>query len=162
MKNQKLTFKVTEELRKIVAHTMAGSAFRIPYSEETVAEPLLWLVHDQGVYLMSARVDRLTGTRSAHLVAYAEGCDPEKDEDWWEASRCLVGGDDFGMDIPAQFFAENLAAGATSFGVLIRPDGEHVELTAELPDGDPAIIPDCPPFRAKGAHQPNLNQGRRK
>lgn len=150
--NEKLTFKVTEELRKIVAHTMAGSAFRLPYSRGTVAEPMLWLVHDQGVYLMSGRVERLRGPRSAHMVAYATGCDPDKDMDCWETSRRLIGADDFAIDLPAVFFAESLAAGATSFGVLIHPDGENVELTAILPGVDPAAVPDCPPARRGGTH----------
>ena len=28
-------------------------------------------------------------------VSYAEGCDPNKDEDHWDQARDLVGGDDF-------------------------------------------------------------------
>ncbi|WP_329646886.1 DUF3085 domain-containing protein [Hyphomicrobium sp.] len=35
----------------------------------------------------------------ARTIVYAEGCHPEKDDDWWETSRNLVGGDDFGEPI---------------------------------------------------------------
>ena len=49
------------------------------------------LVHDQGVYLMPDR-NQPAGKR----IAYARGCDPRLDNDWYDRSRELVGGDDFG------------------------------------------------------------------
>jgi Protein of unknown function (DUF3085) len=53
----------------------------------------LWLVGDQGVYLMSnAAIDKPT-------VVYANECDPTAlpFEVWWEAKRATFGGDD-GVD----------------------------------------------------------------
>lgn len=148
MKNLPLTFKVGTELQRVVEHTMKGKAFKIPYTLETVLEPTLWLVHDEGVYLMSASTEKLPREGGNHLVAYAEGCHPEKDEDCWVESRRLIGGDDFGMDIPAAFFAEQIAAGATAFKVLIQSDGQTVELTAVI--GSSAVIPVRPPPQAGG------------
>ncbi|EHU7154832.1 DUF3085 domain-containing protein [Salmonella enterica] len=51
------------------------------------------LVKDHGVYIMS-EIGELTPR--GRKVAYAKGCNPEKDETWWDTSRAEVGGDDFG------------------------------------------------------------------
>lgn len=32
-------------------------------------------------------------------MAYAKGCHPEKDDNWWDTARAEVGGDDFGESI---------------------------------------------------------------
>lgn len=71
-----LTFKKDQLLKLLTA---------VPADSE------LLLVHDQGVYIMSA-----TQPVGQRTIIYAEGCNPEKDDDWWESSRRLVGGDDFG------------------------------------------------------------------
>lgn len=55
------------------------------------ADSELLLVHDQGVYVMS--MAQPVGHRT---IVYANGCNPQKDDAWWETSRRLVGGDDFG------------------------------------------------------------------
>lgn len=52
------------------------------------------LVHDQGVYIMC--IDQ---PREFRVIVYAEGCNPQKDADWWHTSARLVGGDDFGEDL---------------------------------------------------------------
>jgi len=66
----------------------------------------LWFVHDQGVYLMSNGTppDRV-GLENGDpcFLVYAKGCDP-KDEDWWERSCELVGGDDFVEHISVSTF----------------------------------------------------------
>lgn len=62
-------------------------------------EPLLYFVHDHGVYLMSNGVYDDENNKAAELV-YAKDCNPELDEDWWENSRAKVGGDDF-VDVVA-------------------------------------------------------------
>lgn len=51
----------------------------------------LLLVHDQGIYIMS-----MSQPVGARKIVYAEGCNPETDPNWWDTSRRLVGGDDFG------------------------------------------------------------------
>lgn len=65
----------------------------IPLVTAVPAASQLLLVHDQGVYIMSAQ--QPVGKRT---IVYAEGCNPENDADWWETSRRLVGGDDFGEE----------------------------------------------------------------
>lgn len=55
------------------------------------SESELLLVHDQGIYIMS--MSQPIGQRT---IVYAEGCNPDKDDDWYDTARSLVGGDDFG------------------------------------------------------------------
>ncbi|CAI1831948.1 Protein of uncharacterised function (DUF3085) [Serratia marcescens] len=54
----------------------------------------LVFVKDEGIYLMSSIGER-TESGSAKYLVYADGCNPQKDEAWYETSRMLVGGDDF-------------------------------------------------------------------
>lgn len=109
----KLIFKSADLLR-VVDHSLAapkrgkqivdyrdGKAVTAP-----VEAPAVLLVHDQGVYLMSNgeprdQLDAPGGRklRSAY-VAYAQGCNPQTDSDWYDTSRDLVGGDDFGEHLP--------------------------------------------------------------
>ncbi|MGR5159263.1 DUF3085 domain-containing protein [Vibrio owensii] len=56
--------------------------------------PSLWLVKDQGLYLMTnARRPKTDQNKSANVV-YAKGTDPNNDEDWYEEARILFGSDD--------------------------------------------------------------------
>lgn len=70
----------------------------------------LQLVHDQGVYIMSFM--QPVGQRT---IIYAEGCHPEKDTDWWETSRRLVGDDDFGEPFATAAQVKTLLAAARSY-----------------------------------------------
>jgi hypothetical protein len=69
------------------------------------AEIAVCLVHDSGVYLMSAGLPRDPVDPEAakknpesfrSFVAYAKGMNPDKDEEWYDTARDAVGGDDFG------------------------------------------------------------------
>lgn len=55
----------------------------------------LWLVGDQGVYLMTNGPPPLLvdPAGSRHVVAYAHEANPERDG-WWSAKRAAFGGDD--------------------------------------------------------------------
>jgi hypothetical protein len=48
------------------------------------------IVGDRGVYIMADTHDH----KKAPAICYAQGCDPEKDEGWWELKRATFGGDD--------------------------------------------------------------------
>ena len=50
----------------------------------------MWLVGDQGVYLMT---NVKTGS-GANEIAYAVECNPNTVEDWWQVKRDTFGGDD--------------------------------------------------------------------
>jgi hypothetical protein len=60
----------------------------------------LWLVGDQGVYLMANTSDgpraRTRPTDQPHFVVYARQCDPHKlpFDTWWSSKRMTFGGDD--------------------------------------------------------------------
>lgn len=88
-----MTFKIDDKFRDMVAfcerHKPQGCYDQRIKPGTVVA---LWLVHDQGVYLMPGIVDG----GKAEFVIYARGCDPDKNPDtWYDRSRDLVGGDDF-------------------------------------------------------------------
>ena len=53
--------------------------------------PRLMLVGDQGVYLMSNMVGKGSPANNGH-ISFAKGCDPKKDEDFYENKRFLFGG----------------------------------------------------------------------
>ena len=53
----------------------------------------LTLVGDHGVYLMSF------SQKKDRTIVYAEGCNPDTDDDFYENKRALYGGDDGGDDI---------------------------------------------------------------
>ncbi len=103
----KLVFKSADLLR-VVEHSLAapkqgeqlvdyrdGKAITAP-----VEAPAVLLVHDDGVYLMSNGEPRDIVNGTSSYVAHAEGCNPKADSDWYETSRQLVGGDDFGEHLP--------------------------------------------------------------
>ncbi|TIQ41899.1 MAG: DUF3085 domain-containing protein [Mesorhizobium sp.] len=95
-----LTFTITA-VRQVIARGIvdakANGGFRDPHLGLSAADnrkPGLWLVGDHGVYLCS-NGELAKGAKP--LVAYAEECDPHRNDDWFEAKRRTFGGDD-GVD----------------------------------------------------------------
>jgi Protein of unknown function (DUF3085) len=86
----------------------------------------LWLVGDDGVYLMANTIDgpRAKQRRPAdkHFVVYANECDPTKltFDAWWAAKNETFGGDDGYELIPLADIEAMLAS---------RPDASPVELS---------------------------------
>lgn len=65
-------------------------------------QPSLSLVGDHGVYLMTNA--KLEGTPSSRgTVVYAEGCNPDLDEDFYENKELLFGGDDGSVPLPVSW-----------------------------------------------------------
>jgi len=69
----------------------------------------LWLVKDEGIYLMSnAKAPWLDPEAEPgsekRFVVYADGYDPQKDGDVWQACREAAGGDDFVEALPLIYF----------------------------------------------------------
>ncbi|MVA82747.1 DUF3085 domain-containing protein [Agrobacterium vitis] len=116
------TFSVTD-VRALVARgredALANGGFRLPYhgiSPETEARAGLWLVGDEGVYIMSS--GRLAeGQRP--LVIYAEECDPKTNPDCWHYKRRHFGGDD-GVEFLDAVDLDQLIAAA--------PDATHLRI----------------------------------
>jgi len=110
-------------VRRIVEHALAAKEHRPEVTGYTddfepitkPGKPAVMLVHDQGVYLMSNGSPRdLRGEGSERsFVAYAAGCNPERDADWYDTARNLVGGDDFVDTLPwAEAIKARIDAGA--------------------------------------------------
>ena len=96
------SIRVPEQLSHLYCFAQEGSEIVPQYRVPT--EPCVQLVHDDGVYLMSNGLppDLLDGTvkDGRRFVAYAEGCHPQFDSDWFETARRFVGGDDFSETLP--------------------------------------------------------------
>lgn len=107
--------------------------------EQDVARPALWLVKDEGIYLMSTGLypegheRALPGGRAA--VAYAVGFDPRRDDrlDVWDRARDAVGGDDFADPLPLEWVDAAVRARAPEFVLEFTPDA--VELVLPPPGG---------------------------
>ena len=91
--------------------------------EERLAPPCLWLVKDEGIYLMSPGIHPDAG-RTRAPVSYASGFDPTRDDRMavWDRARDAVGGDDFAEEIPIDWIDAALAARAPRFVLEFRPD----------------------------------------
>ena len=85
-------------IRKVIdrgiADAAANGGFRNPYYGLRPGEgekPGLWLVGDEGVYVMS---NGKLADGMKPLVVYAEECHPTGNPDWWDYKRRWFGGDD--------------------------------------------------------------------
>ena len=103
----KLTFKSSEGLQTLAEQTLKTTFFKMPYTNETTKEKGLWLVKDEGIYLMKAFAQPAKSEKDMPIV-YAESFDPYKDEDVWDRSVDAVGGDDFAQFLPFTTMGLNL------------------------------------------------------
>ena len=110
--------------------------------EERLAPPCLWLVKDEGIYLMSPGIHPDAG-RTRAPVSYATGFDPTRDDRMavWDRARNAVGGDDFSEEIPIDWIDAALAARTPQFVLEFRPD----TIGLLLPPGAPGPTGAQPP-----------------
>jgi hypothetical protein len=107
-----LRFKA-EDVRRVVEHSIAAPKQSeqvveyMPQTTKPIAGPAVLLVHDQGIYLVSngkprdiVGADATDKDEGRSFCAYAIGCHPEKDADWYQTARGLVGSDDFVETLP--------------------------------------------------------------
>ena len=127
------TFSVTE-IRAVIARGRADAAanggFRNPsygLAPGKDEKPGLWLVGDEGVYLLSN--GRLVDGQRP-LVVYAEECNPKTNSDYWHYKRQHFGGDD-GIDFIDAVELEKLIAGA--------PGATHLKI--EMTDTSMSLTP---------------------
>ena len=130
-----LTFAAPSVL-ELLRHAVAAPKHTSPYSQEDPS-PGLFLVKDEGVYLMSNGKPALPGENAANKVVYAKGYEPltEKRRDgsdaWgerYEKIRAAVGGDDFAEFLPADSFKKrqpqdklSIRLSATKIDICIAP-----------------------------------------
>ncbi|MBO6727958.1 MAG: DUF3085 domain-containing protein [Rhizobiaceae bacterium] len=85
---------VRKVIERGIADAAANGGFRNPYygiKSGKDEKPGLWLVGDQGVYLLS-NGKLAEGERA--LVVYSDECHPVGNPDWWHYKRRHFGGDD--------------------------------------------------------------------
>ena len=119
-----LKFK-SKEFRRML-NFMIRHERRKPYTNEKTSEYGLWLVKDQGIYLMSPTSERdLVNEESSHII-YAKGYSP-KAENLWEKTH-MVSGDDFAEFIPLELpQVERLKEGGD---LTIRISDTEIEIRA--------------------------------
>lgn len=85
---------VRKVIERGIKDAAANGGFRNPYYGTRPGEgekPGLWLVGDQGVYIMS---NGKLGEGQKALVIYSAECHPAGTPDWWDYKRRWFGGDD--------------------------------------------------------------------
>lgn len=106
-----LTFAAPAVL-ELLRHAIAAPKHSSPYSQEDPG-PGLFLVKDEGIYLMSNGKPGLLGGNEHSIVVYADGYEPltetrrDGTDTWgerYEKIRDAVGGDDFGEFLSADSF----------------------------------------------------------
>lgn len=119
------TFSVND-IRAVLARgradAEANGGFRVPYqgiSPEAEARAGLWLVGDEGVYLLS---NGKLAEGQCPFVIFAEECDPKTNPDTWHYKRRYFGGDD-----GVEFFD------AVELEMLIaaQPEATHLQITMD-------------------------------
>lgn len=121
-----LKFKSNDNLRKLAQRTLKEKKFNIPYTNETTSKKGIYLVKDDGIYLMNAFSLAEGKTPSTEgFTVYAEGYDPSTNENVWEDSY-LVSGDDFGEFL--EMSSTMLSSVANGSDVTLMLSAETIEL----------------------------------
>jgi len=103
-----LTFK-TEDLLPIVKHALEGTEHSMGY-EGGEPRPALFIVKDEGAYLMSNAKRTEEEVKAYKGILYAKGYDPNKMDlgELWDKCHANLGGDDFAETFPIdQVWLEN-------------------------------------------------------
>jgi len=121
-----LKFKNNVDLRNLAQQTLKAKKFKLPYTNETTSKKGVYLVKDDGIYLMNAFSLAKGKTPSAEgFTVYAEGYDPSTNENVWEDSY-LVSGDDFGEFV--EMSSSMLASVANGSDITLMISAETIEL----------------------------------
>ena len=101
----RLNFK-RSDIEAALIDAERATNWRNPYGYGGTPSPGLLFVKDEGIYLMSNGTD----TSARETVTYAEGYNPNADEDVWERSRAALGGDDFAERLDGVWIGKVLRA----------------------------------------------------
>lgn len=112
---------------ELLIHAKAAPNHTSPYGLTTNPGPGLFLVKDDGIYLMSNGEPALPGTDTVNKVVYAKGFEAlpstvslEERMARYDKVRDAVGGDDFAELLPAKSFTKLVPGGKV-----------EIELTAD-------------------------------
>lgn len=83
-----------------------------------------FIAKDQGAYVGSS-----TGAEPhQQCLFYFKGCDPTKDENFYENARASFGGDDFGEHLPVSHLRAELADSAVAkVRITVRPTSMSIQ-----------------------------------
>lgn len=104
-------------VERLLVHVRNATSHRASYGREPLAG--LWLVGDQGVYLMSSGEPVME--RDGGHVVYARECNPDRMafDDWWATKRRSFGGDDGVEVLPLAAVTEALATYPVGRGLML-------------------------------------------
>jgi hypothetical protein len=126
------TFSVTD-IHAVIARgridAFANGGFRNPHyglAPGKDERPGLWLVGDEGVYLLSN--GKLAEGQRA-LVVYAEECDPKSNPDTWHYKRQHFGGDDGIEFLDAVMLVKLIAAASGASHLRIEMSDTSMSIT---------------------------------
>ena len=97
-----LNFNSNKSLKSLARETLKAETFRQPYTNKTTKEKGVYLVKDEGIYLMNAFDSNNDKTPKQNgFVVYASGFNPKYDKygDLWDRTYA-VSHDDFAEFIP--------------------------------------------------------------
>lgn len=101
-----------------LGHKQSDPKFSFPdphHIDASKLEKQLWLVKDQGIYIVA-------NTSPKPFIAYAKGCNPATDDDFYETSLSLIGGDDCCIKIPLDWFEYAVFNNKRVFKIKITKD----------------------------------------
>jgi hypothetical protein len=117
-------------IEKLLAELIPADAVQPLYGEVTGKG--LWLVGDQGVYLMS---NAARAGDSKPVVVYADECDPQKlpFDEWWENKRASFGGDDGVEFLAPEAFIRMRREDPTHLVIEMGPEQLVLTTTRRIP-----------------------------
>ena len=91
-----LTFNSNKNLKSLARETLSSKVFHQPYTQETTEQRGIFLVKDEGIYIMDAYADKHPDSYNRRVI-YASGYNPKHDKygDLWDRTYA-VSRDDFG------------------------------------------------------------------
>ena len=98
--------------------------------------PVINVAYEQGTTFLALAKSHgaYIGTRNAPgkppVFAYFRGCDPRKDEDYWENGQRIFGGDDFGMEILNRKWIETMYK-AKKFKLIVQVNQDDFRFKVE-------------------------------
>ena len=132
----RLTFP-RDRVLTLVEHTKAADKHKTLYDK--VTGPGLWLVGDDGVYLMSNSETMLVSDDSnlVHFICYANEVNPKTMEfdDWWDAKRRSFGGDDGCDFLKLESIESSLALGG-DLQLEITPESISIITSVKVEKND--------------------------
>jgi len=112
----KLTFNASD-IKPLVKHTLESDKRKACWGQKDKIPAGLWLVKDEGIYLMS-NGEQVVDSETGRLpVVYAKGYNPHKADVWEKAYA--VSSDDFCQFIPVKDFSDFLEWGADTITIKL-------------------------------------------